>query len=151
MVIGQEGVDVSFEREKEHHHCLVEENYGSQVLGLLHRQQISLIFPELRDCPGLPCPPLDGECELDDVKLDDTEQCQAHQRRFQGPGGAFIVLPGTQTSNGDISEELGVRDEVAEDVSERDCAANDELQPEENVEILEVGAGLVKASKYKTI
>ena len=143
LVIGQEGVDESFEREKEDHQSLVEEDNRAQALCLIHRQQISLIFPELRDhCPRLPRSPLDGECELDDVELDDAQESQAHQRRFQSPGGAFIVLPGTQTSNGDISEELGVSDQVAEDVSQRDCAANNQFEPEENVEILEVCAGL---------
>ena len=133
---------MSFETENEDHEGLVDEDNCSQALSLIHRQQISLIFPELCDFPRLPRAPLDREGELDDVELDDTQESQAHQRRFQSPGGTLIVLPGTQASNGDISEELGVRDEVAEDVSKCDSAANNKFEPEENVEILEVGAGL---------
>ena len=127
---------------------MVEEDNCSEVLGLIHGQEISLVFPELLALPGLPCSPPDGECELDDVELYHTEEGQAHQRRFQSPSGSLIVLPCTETSYGDISEEVGVRDQVAEDVSKRDCAADDKLQPEENVEILEVGAGLKETSKY---
>ena len=128
----------------------MEEDNCSQALCLIHGQQVSLIFPKLgRHCPRLPGAPLDGQRELDDVELDDAEQSQAHQGRFQSPGRALIVLPGTEASNGDVSEELRVRDEIPEDVSKRDGAADNKLQPEENVEILEVGPALRESFKIQ--
>ena len=151
LLVGQQGVDVSFEGEKEDHHSLVEEDNCSQVLCLVHCQKISLVFPELLSLLGLPCSPLDGESELDDVELDHTEEGQAHQRRLQSPSRALVVLACTETSNGDVSEELRVGDQVAEDVSERDGAADDQLQPEENVEILQVGSGLREGFKIHKI
>ena len=141
---------MSFEGEKEDHDSLVDEDNCSQILCLIHGQKIPLVFPELLALPGLPCSPLDGECELDDVKLYHTQEGQAHQRRFQSPSGALIVLSCTESSNGDISEELGVRNEGAEDVSQRDSTADDKLQPEENVEILQVGPGLWEDFKLQS-
>ena len=81
------------------------------------------------------------------MELDHTEEGEAHQRRLQSPSRALVVLACTETSNGDVSEELRVGDQVAEDVSERDGAADDQLQPEENVEILQVGSGLREGFK----
>ena len=122
---------------------MVKKDECPDILCLVHRQEVPLILSKhLAAFLHLLCSLLDGECELEDMNLNDAEHSQGHQGRFQVPGGVFIVLSGTEASDGDISEEVAVYNEVAEDVTKGESAAGDEFEPEEYVEILEVCASL---------